>query len=76
MAPGAGALQRLIGASVGLATTGHPGADDGDRLLREADEAMYRVKQAAKGGFTVSTAGTQCAHSALTASRRTVAARA
>jgi GGDEF domain-containing protein len=34
--------------------TERPGADDGDRLLREADEAMYRVKQAAKGGFALS----------------------
>ncbi|WP_433202859.1 diguanylate cyclase domain-containing protein [Dactylosporangium sp. CS-047395] len=41
-----------IGASVGLATTARAG--DGDRLLREADEAMYRVKQSTKGGFAVS----------------------
>ncbi|MFI5909734.1 diguanylate cyclase domain-containing protein [Dactylosporangium sp. NPDC051541] len=41
-----------IGASVGLATTDDPG--DEDRLLREADEAMYRVKQSHKGGFAVS----------------------
>ncbi|WP_198171062.1 GGDEF domain-containing protein [Actinoplanes awajinensis] len=40
-----------IGASVGVAV----GADvvDGDLLLREADEAMYRVKQASKGGYAV-----------------------
>ncbi|WP_433043295.1 diguanylate cyclase domain-containing protein [Dactylosporangium sp. CS-033363] len=41
-----------IGASVGLATTAQAG--DGDRLLREADAAMYRVKQSTKGGFAVS----------------------
>ncbi|MEU7874749.1 hypothetical protein [Dactylosporangium sp. NPDC049140] len=41
-----------VGASVGLATAAGPG--DGERLLREADEAMYRVKQSTKGGFAVS----------------------
>jgi len=49
----AGATMR-IGASVGLATTERPAGDDGDRLLREADEAMYRVKQATKNGYAVS----------------------
>lgn len=40
-----------IGASVGVAIA--TGDVDGDQLLREADEAMYRVKQASKGGYGV-----------------------
>jgi diguanylate cyclase (GGDEF)-like protein len=40
-----------IGASVGVSTTEN--AADDDQLLREADEAMYRVKQASKGGYEV-----------------------
>ena len=40
-----------IGASVGV-SVGHDA--DGDTLLRSADEAMYRVKQASKGGYVLS----------------------
>lgn len=40
-----------IGASVGVAIGQN--VVDGDRLLREADEAMYRVKQNCKAGYAV-----------------------
>ncbi|WP_161952561.1 GGDEF domain-containing protein [Actinoplanes sp. TFC3] len=40
-----------IGASVGVAVAS--ASADGDQLLREADEAMYRVKQASKGGYGI-----------------------
>jgi diguanylate cyclase (GGDEF)-like protein len=39
-----------IGASVGVAVSADA---DGDTLLREADEAMYRIKQATKGDYRV-----------------------
>jgi diguanylate cyclase (GGDEF)-like protein len=40
-----------VGASVGVAISG--GGRDGTELLRDADMAMYQVKQASKGGFAV-----------------------
>jgi diguanylate cyclase (GGDEF)-like protein len=40
-----------VGASVGVSTADD--AADAARLVREADEAMYRVKQAGKGGYQV-----------------------
>ncbi|WP_433087992.1 diguanylate cyclase domain-containing protein [Dactylosporangium sp. CA-052675] len=43
-----------IGASVGVASAAEAGDGVGDHLLREADEAMYRVKQSTKGGVAVS----------------------
>ncbi|MER7005381.1 GGDEF domain-containing protein [Dactylosporangium sp. NPDC000555] len=45
-----------IGASVGVAVddgTGDDGTGEGTRLLREADQAMYLIKQAGKGGYGV-----------------------
>src|SRR3954464_3154679 len=38
----------LCGASIGIASSGHPGSDD---LLRNADLAMYRAKGLGKGRF-------------------------
>jgi len=38
-----------IGASVGISAV----TEDADRLMREADQAMYRVKQSSKGGYRV-----------------------
>src|SRR3954447_1330241 len=38
----------LIGASIGIASSAHPGSDD---LLRNADLAMYRAKGLGKGRF-------------------------
>jgi diguanylate cyclase (GGDEF)-like protein len=43
--------QVRVGASVGVAVG--DGRVDGTQLLREADQAMYRSKQAGKGGFEV-----------------------
>ncbi|BCJ42776.1 hypothetical protein GCM10010168_04830 [Actinoplanes ianthinogenes] len=43
-----------IGASVGVAVADDA---DGDRLLREADEAMYRIKQGGKGDYVVVSPG-------------------
>jgi diguanylate cyclase (GGDEF)-like protein len=43
--------QVRFGASVGVAVG--DGGVDGTQLLREADQAMYRTKQAGKGGFEV-----------------------
>jgi diguanylate cyclase (GGDEF)-like protein len=40
-----------IGASVGVSIG--QAAANGDQLLREADEAMYRVKQGGKGGYEI-----------------------
>ncbi|MET7420458.1 GGDEF domain-containing protein [Dactylosporangium sp. NPDC005555] len=40
-----------VGASVGVAISG--GGRDGNQLLRDADMAMYQVKQGDKGGFAV-----------------------
>jgi diguanylate cyclase (GGDEF)-like protein len=40
-----------VGASVGVAISG--GGRDGNQLLRDADMAMYQVKQGTKGGFAV-----------------------
>ncbi|WP_327006773.1 GGDEF domain-containing protein [Dactylosporangium sp. NBC_01737] len=40
-----------VGASVGVAISG--GGRDGNELLRDADMAMYQVKQGSKGGFAV-----------------------
>jgi diguanylate cyclase (GGDEF)-like protein len=40
-----------VGASVGVAISG--GGRDGNQLLRDADMAMYQVKQGSKGGFAV-----------------------
>ncbi|MFF5230782.1 diguanylate cyclase domain-containing protein [Dactylosporangium sp. NPDC000521] len=40
-----------VGASVGVAISG--GGRDGGQLLRDADMAMYQVKQGTKGGFAV-----------------------
>jgi diguanylate cyclase (GGDEF)-like protein len=38
----------LVGASIGIASSAHPGSDD---LLRNADLAMYRAKGLGKGRF-------------------------
>ena len=40
----------VVGASIGLASSAHPGSDD---LLRNADLAMYRAKGLGKGRFQV-----------------------
>ncbi|GAB3868421.1 diguanylate cyclase [Dactylosporangium cerinum] len=41
-----------VGASVGVAISGG-GGRDGNQLLRDADMAMYQVKQGSRGGFAV-----------------------
>ena len=40
----------LVGASIGIASSAHPGSDD---LLRNADLAMYRAKGLGKGRYQV-----------------------
>jgi diguanylate cyclase (GGDEF)-like protein len=40
----------LVGASIGISSSAHPGSDD---LLRNADLAMYRAKGLGKGRFQV-----------------------
>jgi diguanylate cyclase (GGDEF)-like protein len=45
------ATEVRVGASVGVAIS--DGSCDGNQLLRDADMAMYQVKQASKGGFAI-----------------------
>src|SRR5690606_40009861 len=45
-------LQLPLSASVGVSVTGDPNARPAD-LLRDADTAMYRVKQHGRNGFHV-----------------------
>lgn len=44
-------LRLRVGASIGLATYPQTGSVTCERLIQQADEAMYRVKQQGKNGY-------------------------